>query len=77
MKNYTITFYLLNDGYEKKIAKYNSTEISFIPRKKDCIVLDEGVFKVKAVAMVYTDEDTTMDFEVMLQEFDDDKEWWE
>lgn len=76
MENYTVTFYRLNCGREERMKSYTCDQIPFIPRKKDCVVLDEGVFKVKCVAMVST-EDEPVRFEVMLQDIEDDKKWWE
>lgn len=76
MENYSVTFYRLNCGREEKIMSCDSNQIPFIPRKKECVVLDQGVFKVKNVAMIKT-SDIPIGVEVMLQEIDDDKEWWE
>lgn len=76
MENYTVTFYRLNCGREEKIMSCDCTQIPFIPRKKESVVLDQGVFKVKNVAMIQT-SDIPIGVEVMLQEIDDDKEWWE
>ena len=76
MENYTVTFYRLNCEQEEKIMSCNCGQIPFIPRKKECVTLDQGVFKVKNVNMIQT-SDVPVGVEVMLQEIDDDKEWWE
>lgn len=76
MENYTVTFYRLNCGREEKIMSCDCTQIPFIPHKKESVVLDQGVFKVKNVAIIQT-SDIPISVEVMLQEIDDDKEWWE
>lgn len=76
MENYIVTFYRLNCGHEEKIMSCDCTQIPFIPHKKECVVLDQGVFKVKNVSMIKTSE-VPINVEVMLQEIDNDKEWWE
>ena len=76
MENCTVTFYRLNCGQEEKIVSYDYTQIPRIPHKKECVQLDEDVYKVKNICMVCK-ENRPVGFEVMLQEIDDDKEWWE
>lgn len=76
MENYTITFYRMNCGQEERIMDYDLSQVPYIPHKKECIQLNEDVYKVKNICMVYK-ENIPISFEVMLQEIDNDKEWWE
>lgn len=77
MENYTVTFYRLNCGREEKIISCDYNQLPFIPRKKECVVLDQGIFKVKNVSMIYTTDKPINNVEIMLQEIDCNKEWWE
>lgn len=75
---YEIRFFTHSCGEEKFITSYKFDSMPFIPRKKDLISFNHDQYIVRSVATSYDEFETgEMLFEVMLDEADYDKEWWE
>ena len=71
--NYRVKFYRVDCGREKFIKEY---VMNRVPNKKECVAIDEdNIYKVKSVSTIICKEEIF--YEVMLQDIDFDKEWWE
>ena len=75
---YELRFFTHHYSGEQMIASYTFNSMPFIPRKKDLISFDVDQYIVRRVATSYDEiENNTMLFEIMLDDIDYDKEWWE
>ena len=75
---YNLRFFTHYHGREQLVVSYTFDYMPLIPRKKDMVYFENGQYNVKKVAICYEDiEDNKILIEVMLDDVDYDKEWWE
>ena len=78
---YKIRIYKNYLGEESLVKTYKFSEMPFVPRKNDVILIDYELYKVQCVSICYDDyqDDFCKEiwFEIMVREADCDKEWWE
>lgn len=75
---YTIRFFTHYYEEEKFIASYTFNSMPFVPRYNDLLSFGIDQYIVKRVATSYDEtEINEMLFEVMLEEVNHDKAWWE
>ena len=75
---YNLKFFTHYHGEEQLIASYAFDSMPLIPKKKDLVSFEDGQYNVKKVAICYEGiENNEILIEVMLDDIDYDKEWWE
>ena len=73
---YTLRFFTHSFGNEELLKEYNFNSLPYIPRKKDLISIEDESYLVKRISTDYEDESNQL-FEIMMEQLDCDKEWWE
>lgn len=73
---YTLRFFTHSFGNEELLKEYKFNSLPYIPRKKDLISIEDELYLVKRILTDYEDESDQL-FEIMTEQLDCDKEWWE
>ena len=73
---YTLRFFTHHDNSEQLIEEYKFDTLPYIPHKHDIIGFNNDSYKVVGVATDYLDAHEQL-FEIMMDDIDYNKEWWE
>ena len=80
---YIVRLFTIEHGKEKFLKVYEFNSLPYIPHRKECLIYNDIIYKVTNICSSYDYKENLNDcnneiwFEIMLQEIDVDREWWE